>query len=172
MAETKIREFPVVERLGKMDVDILTVTPTIETSTIDANDVLFNPVEITNAVSVPGGRSLLHSICLIDQTNTSVDAGVEIDLVFTQDSTNLGTLDAAVSCADTVLDGILGIVNVAAGDYVDMINGQIATKTNVGLTLIGVSATSTSVYVGGVVRETGTARAADAIDIRLGIIKD
>jgi len=172
MAETKIREFAVVERLGKMDVDILTVTPTIETSTIDANDVLFNPVEIANAVSVPGGRSLLHSICLIDQTNTAVDAGVSIDLVFTQDSTNLGTLDAAVSCADTVLDGILGIVNVASGDYVDMINGQIATKTNVGLTLIGVSATSTSVYVGGVVRETGTARAADAIDIRLGIIKD
>jgi len=172
MAETKIREFAVVERLGKMDVDILTVTPTIETSTIDANDVLFNPVEIANAVSVPGGRSLLHSICLIDQTNTAVDAGVSIDLVFTQDSTNLGTLDAAVSCADTVLDGILGIVNVASGDYVDMINGQIATKTNVGLTLIGVSATSTSVYVGGVIRETGTARAADAIDIRLGIIKD
>jgi len=155
-----------------MDVDIITVTPTIETSTIDANDVLFNPVEITNAVSVPGGRSLLHSICLIDQTNTSVDAGVEIDLVFTQDSTNLGTLDAAVSCADTVLDGILGIINVASGDYVDMINGQLATKTNVGLTLIGASATSQSVYVGGVIRETGTARAADAIDIRLGIIKD
>jgi len=109
---------------------------------------------------------------LIDQTNTSVDAGVEIDLVFTQDSTNLGTLDAAVSCADTVLDGILGIINIGSGSYVDMINGQIATKTNVGLTLIGVSATSTSVYVGGVIRETGTARAADAIDIRLGIIKD
>ena len=172
MAETKIRRFSVVERLGKMDVDIVTVTPTIETSTIDANDVLFNPVEITNAVSVPGGRSLLHSICLIDQTNTSVDAGVSIDLVFTQDSTNLGTLDAAVDCADTVLDGILGIINVASGDYVDMINGQIATKTNIGLTLIGASATSTSVYVGGVIRETGTARAADAIDIRLGIIKD
>ena len=172
MAETKIRQFGVVERLGKMDVDIITVTPTIETSTIDANDVLFNPVEITNAVSVPGGRSLLHSICLIDQTNTAVDAGVSIDLVFTQDSTNLGTLDAAVDCADTVLDGILGIINIGSGSYVDMINGQISTKNNVGLTLIDASATSTSVYVGGVIRETGTARAADAIDIRLGIIKD
>ena len=172
MAQTQIRGFSVQERLGKMDVDILTVTPTIETSTIDANDVLFNPVEIPNAVAVVGGRSLLHSICLIDQTNTSVDAGVSIDLVFTQDSTNLGTLDAAVSCADTVLDGILGIVNVAASDYVDMINGQIATKTNVGLTLIGLSATSKSVYVAGVIRETGTARTADAIDLRLGIIKD
>ena len=172
MAETKIRKYAVIERLGKMDVDIITVTPTIETSSIDANDVLFNPVEIPFAVSDNGGRSLLHSICLIDQTNTSVDAGVSIDLVFTQDSTNLGTLDAAVSCADTVLDGILGIINVAASDYKDMINGQIATKTNIGLTLTGVSASSRSVYVAGVIREAGTARAADAIDLRLGIIKD
>ena len=172
MAETNLRGYSVDGRLNKMDVDIITVTPTIETSTIDANDVLFNPVEITNAVSVDGGRSLLHSICLIDQTNTSVDAGVSIDLVFTQDSSNLGTLDAAVDAADTVLDGIIGIINVSADDYKDMINGQIATKTNVGLTLIGASATSKSVYVGGVIRETGTARAADAIDLRLGIIKD
>ena len=172
MAYTKIRQFGVVERLGKMDVDIITVTPTIETSTIDADDVLFNPVEITNAVSVPGGRSLLHSICLIDQTNTSVDAGVEIDLVFTQDSTALGTLDAAVDCADTVLDGILGIINISRSSYVDMINGQISTKNNVGLALIGASTSSQSVYVGGIIREAGTARAADAIDIRLGIIKD
>ena len=155
-----------------MDVDIITVTPTIETSPIDANDVLFNPTEIANAVSVPGGRSLLHSICLIDQTDTSVDTGVSIDLVFTQDSTNLGTLDEAVDCADTVLDGILGIINISASSYVDMINGQISTKTNIGLTLIGASTSSQSVYVGGVIRETGTARAADAIDIRLGIIKD
>ena len=170
MAETQIRKYAVIERLGKMDVDIVTVTPTIETSSIDANDVLFNPVEIPFAVSDVGGRSLLHSICLIDQTNTSVDAGVAIDLVFTQDSTNLGTLDAAVSCADTVLDGILGIIPITS--YVDMINGQISTKTNIGLALIGASATSKSIYVGGVIRETGTARAADAIDLRLGIIKD
>ena len=172
MAETNLRGYSIDGRLNKMDVDILTVTPTIETSTIDANDVLFNPVEITNAVSVEGGRSLLHSVCLIDQTNTSVDAGVSIDLVFTQDSTNLGTLDAAVSCADTVLDGIIGIINVSADDYKDMINGQIATKTNIGLVLIGASATSKSVYVGGVIREAGTARAADAIDLRIGVIKD
>ena len=170
MAETNLRGYSIDGRLNKMDVDIITVTPTIETSTIDANDVLFNPVEIPNAVSVNGGRSLLHSICLIDQTNTAVDAGVAIDLIFTQDSTNLGTLDAAVDCADTVLDGILGWVQMTS--YIDMINGQISTKTNIGLTLIGASATSKSVYVGGVIRETGTARAADAIDLRLGIIKD
>lgn len=170
MAETNLRGYSIDGRLNKMDVDLITVTPTIETSTIDANDVLFNPVEIPFAVSELGGRSLLHSICLIDQTDTSVDAGVAIDLVFTQDSTNLGTLDAAVSAADTVLDGIIGIVPMTS--YVDMINGQISTKTNIGLVLIGASATSKSVYVGGVVREAGTARLADAIDLRIGVIKD
>tara|TARA_R110002012_G_scaffold311667_1_gene521327 strand:- start:86 stop:598 length:513 start_codon:yes stop_codon:yes gene_type:complete len=170
MAQTKIRGSSVIERLGRMDVDLITVTPTIETSTIDAGDVLFNPTEITYAASQNGGRSILQSICLIDQTDTSVDAGVQIDLVFTQDSTNLGTLDAAVSGADSVLDGILGIVPITS--YVDMINGQIATKNNIGLVLSAASSTSTSVYVAGIIREAGTARAADAIDIRLGVIKD
>ena len=169
MAATDLKGYSAAEKLNKMDVDLITVTPTIETSTIDANDVLFTPVEITNAVSITNGRSILQSICLIDQTNTSVDTGVQIDLVFTQDSTNLGTLDAAVSCADTVLDGILGIVPITS--YVDMINGQIATKNNIGLVLLS-TASSKSIYVGGVIRETGTARAADAIDIRLGIVKD
>ena len=170
MAQTLIRGSSVIERLGRMDVDLITITPTIETSTIDAHDVLFNPTEIPYATSQNGGRSILQSICLIDQTNTSVDAGVQIDLVFTQDDTVLGSLDAAVSGADTVLDGILGIVSIT--NYVDMINGQVATKNNIGLVLSAISSSSSSVYVGGVIREAGTARAADAIDIRLGIEKD
>ena len=169
MAQTELHNYTVQEKLNKMDVDVITVTPDIETSTIDANDVFFNPVEIPNAVAVNDGTSILQSICLIDQTDTSVDAGVAIDLVFTQDDTVLGSLDASVSGADSVLDGILGIISIT--NYADMINGQVATKNNIGLVLKGASS-SKSIYVGGVIRETGTARAATAIDIRLGIVKD
>jgi len=169
MAETKLQNYSVQEKLNKMDVDLITVNPTIETSTIDAHDVLFNPIEITNAVAVNDGTSILQSICVIDTTDTSTDAGVQIDLVFTQDSTNIGTLDAAVSGADTVLDGILGIISIT--NYADMINGQVATKNNIGLVLKGASS-SKSVYVAGVIREAGTARDADAIFLRLGIVKD
>jgi hypothetical protein len=169
MAQTEIHKYTVQERLGKMDVDLITINPTIETSTIDAHDVLFNPTEITNAVSVNDGVSILQSICVIDTTNTAVDAGVQIDLVFTQDDTVLGTLDAAVSGADTVLDGILGIVSITS--YADMITGQVATKNNIGLVLKGASS-SKSIYVAGVIREAGTARDADAIFLRLGIVKD
>ena len=52
MAATDIKGYSAAEKLNKMDVDLITVTPTIETSTIDAGDVLFNPVEIPYAVSV------------------------------------------------------------------------------------------------------------------------
>ena len=169
MAQTDTHKYTVQEKLNKMDVDLVTITPTIETSTIDAHDVLFNPTEIPYAVANNDGTSILQSICLIDQTDTSVDAGVVIDLVFTQDDTVLGSLDGAVSAADSVLDGVLGIVTIS--NYADMINAQIATKNNIGLILKGASS-STSVYVGGIIREAGTARASDAIDIRLGIVKD
>ena len=40
MAQTELHKYTVAEKLNKMDVDLITVTPTIETSTIDANDVL------------------------------------------------------------------------------------------------------------------------------------
>ena len=172
MAQTELHNYTVQEKLNKMDVDLITVTPTIETSTIDAHDVLFNPIEIPNAVAVNDGTSILQSICLIDQTDTSVDTGVQIDLVFTQDSGDLGALDGPVGTsggADSVLDGILGIVSIS--NYTDMILAQVSTKNNIGLVLKGASS-SKSVYVGGVIRETGTARAATAIDIRLGIVKD
>ena len=172
MAQTDLRRYGTEERLSKMDLDLITVTPTIETSTIDANDVLFNPVEIPYATSVPGGRSLLHSICLVDTTDTATDAGVAIDLIFTKSSTNLGTLDAAVSAADSVIEDILGVVSVAADDYVNLINAQVATKSSIGLTLTSSASDTTSCYVTGVIREAGTARDADAILLKIGLLKD
>ena len=92
------------KKLSQMRVDLIDVTPTIETSTIDANDVLFTSTKVENAIGTKNGRAILQSVCLIDQTNTSVDAGVILDLVFTQDATTLGGLDGAVSAADSVLD--------------------------------------------------------------------
>tara|TARA_R110000824_G_scaffold198987_1_gene383018 strand:- start:347 stop:856 length:510 start_codon:yes stop_codon:yes gene_type:complete len=169
MALTDLHKYTVAEKLNKMDVDLITINPTIETSTIDKDDNLFLSTEIPDAVSVKDDCSILQSICLIDTTDTSVDEGVQIDLIFSQNKANLGALDGAVTAADTLLDDILGIVSIT--NYVDMVQGQIATKNNIGLVLKPVDA-SKSVYIHGVIREAGTARAANAIFIRLGIIKD
>ena len=52
-----------------------------------------------------------------------------------------------------------------------MINAQIATKLNIGIVLKSTEDTR-DIYVAGIIREAGTARAADAIDLRLGIVQD
>ena len=60
-----LHEYTVQEKLNKMAVDLITITPTIQNSDTDATgDVLFDSIEIPNAVSVDGGSSLLQSVAV------------------------------------------------------------------------------------------------------------
>ena len=129
--------------------------------------VISNPVEISNCVSVEAGSSLLHSVQLIDDD----DDGAVIDLVFTQVSTNLGTVNGAIDAADSVAASILGVVSITS--YFDGIAWQIAQKTNIGLVLKAVAG-SKSIYVGAINRNGGavTKTAADDLHLRIGVIKD
>ena len=167
MAETKIRKYAVIERLGKMDVDLIDVDLVTDTDATADNGVISNPVEIANAVSVNAGTSILQSVQLIDDD----DDGAVIDLVFTQVSTNLGTVNGAIDAADSVAASILGVVSITS--YFDGIAWQIAQKTNIGLVLKAAASTK-SIYVGAINRNGGavTKTAADDLHLRLGIVKD
>ena len=167
MAETKLRQYAVIERLGKMDVDLIDVDLVTDTDTTADNGVISNPVEIANAVSVNAGTSILQSVQLIDDD----DDGAVIDLVFTQVSTNLGTVNGAIDAADSVAASILGVVSITS--YFDGIAWQIAQKTNIGLVLKAAASTK-SIYVGAINRNGGavTKTAADDLHLRLGIVKD
>ena len=166
MAETNITKYRTAERLGKMDVDLIDVTPTCDTSGTDDADVLFDYVEIPNCVSVAQGSCLLHSIQLLDID----DVGGAIDLVFQTDNTALGTIDAAVSIADADAADILGYVSLSS--YFDGIAWQMSTKTNIGLIMKAASGTS-SIYVAGVNRNgASVTHTASGIVLRIGVIKD
>tara|TARA_Y100000034_G_scaffold127926_1_gene181617 strand:- start:510 stop:1013 length:504 start_codon:yes stop_codon:yes gene_type:complete len=167
MAETKLRQYAVIERLGKMDVDLIDVDLVTDTDATADNGVISNPVEIANAVSVNAGTSILQSVQLIDDD----DDGAVIDLVFTQVSTNLGTVNGAIDAADSVAASILGVVSITS--YFDGIAWQIAQKTNIGLVLKAAASTK-SIYVGAINRNGGavTKTAADDLHLRLGIVKD
>ena len=115
----------------------------------------------------PADAQVSYTQVIFGGSNTDSEDKFYVSL--DEDDTVLGSLDAAVSGADSVLDGILGIISIT--NYADMINGQVATKNNIGLILKGASS-SKSIYVGGVIREAGTARGINDIDIRLGIVKD
>ena len=81
MAETNLRQYAVIEKLNKMDVDLITVIPTVQTGTTDADgDLLFDALEIPNAVAVNGGTSILQSVSVFHKA----DENVIFDLVFFQ----------------------------------------------------------------------------------------
>ena len=73
MAETDLHKYSVVEKLNKMDVDLITVTPTVSTGSTDADgDLLFDSLEIENAVAVPGGSAILQSVSVFHKGDQNV----------------------------------------------------------------------------------------------------
>ena len=64
MAETKLHNYSVQEKLNKMDVDLIDVTCTTAAETLADNDAVAVAIEIPNAVAVKGGSAIIQSITL------------------------------------------------------------------------------------------------------------
>ena len=143
---------------------ITTTVMSLHTDANVVNDVLAATQEIANAVRVNDGTGVIQTIVVQDDD----DNGGDIDLVFFSANTSIGSESATVSMADN--DTVLGIVEVASGDYVDMINSQVATLVNVGIAIQGATGVK-SIYLGIVARNTDT-YSASGITVRLGILQD
>ena len=174
MAETDIKGYSAAEKLNKMDVDLITVTPTVSTGSTDSNgELLFDALEIPNAVSVTGGSSILQSVSVFHKGNRTVT----FDLVFFQVTQDLGTAGSAItwggSSETTNADNAILLGHVSVSDWSDLVDVQIATKSNIGLVLQAGAATK-SIYCAAVCRGAASGDHSDAanIDIRFGIVKD
>lgn len=140
------------------------VTLSLDTSAYAVGDVLAATQEIVNAVPSTGGATALHSLLVLDKD----DLGLGLDLVFLDANVSIGTENAAVSITDADAARILGVVPVAAGDFVDLGGCRVATLKGIGLALRADIA-SRSIYVAAISRGTGTYTAA-GISLRLGFI--
>jgi hypothetical protein len=167
MAETLLRKYAVVERLGKMDVDLIDVDLVTAEAAIGDNEIISDYVEIANAVSVPGGSGIIQSITLLDDG----DQGAAMDLVFATADTDLGTLNEVISDDAAGAAGILGFVTLS--NYFDGVAWQLASKTNIGMVIKAATATK-SIYVAAVNRSGGNVDyvATDDLHLRIGIVKD
>lgn len=118
------------------------------TLTLDASvgyasgDVLAATQEITDAMRANGGTGVVHSLVVLDRD----DQGVAMDIMFLKTNVSVGTENAAISITDANADEVLGIVEITAGDFVDLVNSQLVTKTNVGLT-VGADTGSKSLFL-------------------------
>ena len=169
MAETDLRKYAVVEKLNKMDVDLIDVQPTVDDSAYAAGDLMFNPIEIPFAAAVNGGTAILQSISV---ANDDALTGA-FDIILTSNDDAPGTLNNAVSgesgLSDANADSILGIVTIS--NMVDVGGCSIGSKANIGLVLKA-AASSRSIYAWGIAQSTDNPTATGGYKLRFGIVKD
>lgn len=142
----------------------VTVSMSTPTDAQDAGDVIAATQVV--AACTPGNDipGVLHSACLIDTD----DVGVNIKAVFFSANTTLGTEDAAPDIDDTEALTVLGIVDFAAADYVDLGGSKYNTKTNIGLAIVPATGTD-DVYMA-LYSPTGGTWASGVITVRLGFL--
>ena len=174
MAQTDLHKYSTRERQNKKELDVITVTLTTDAETIGDNKVLAQSIEIPYAFSIPAGRSMIQSIVLLDEVVT----GPAVDIFFsttddeiTQDQGK--AIGEDVDDLDTIFANFVGHVNIAAGDWADMADAKLGTKSNIQLAVHGASG-STSLYCH-VVNRSGAnwvATATTNMKMKIGILKD
>ena len=168
MAETQLRKYAVIERLGKMDVDLITSTPYIAEATYQTGDLMTEDETIENAVAVMGGRCILQSISAIDTSDTG---GTIYVIITDTGATDLGTVGSAVNAADAVADNSVAIVELS--NWIDVGGAKVCTKGNIGLVMKATSTSKNLKY--GVVNVSGgdiVIGSGEDIIFKFGVVKD
>lgn len=117
-------------RSSNGDGDVYTVTYSLDTSAYASADLVADTQAIsTTAVDQEGGCVLLDSITLLDED----DQGVELFILIHSASTSMGTENSAPNISGANARNILGVVKVAAADYLDIGGSKVATIRSLGL---------------------------------------
>ena len=165
MAETKLHNYSVQEKLNKMDVDLIDVA--VATDADAAGELLITTTEIPNAVAVKGGAAILQSAMFMSN-KVLTDA---VDIFITSDSTSMGSIGDTVSglsLASTVMDGTCGWFSIT--NLFDAGAVALGEKSNIGMVCKAAS-DSTSLYLWAIAQGS-TDWDVDTGVIRLGFVKD
>jgi len=146
---------------------VVTVTPVVDTAVYTAGDLLFDSVEIPDAVRGAGGIAILQSVTILDKA----DQQVPMTLVILDTLTDMGTINNAPNPDDAECATIIGWVPVGTSDYFDFGGANVACVRNIGLVCKALAGTS-SLYVAAVNGSgTPTYGAATDLVIRLGFLQ-
>ena len=149
---------------------ILSVAATTDAEVIAQNKVIATGIEIPKAVRHNGGCSLIKSITILDEDNTSV----ECDVIFSSISTVIAqdegkAVGEDVDDLDTALQSALGWVQFVAANHTDLVDARLHTKTGIDLAIQADSGTR-SIYMHIVNRGSSvTFGKTGAIKVRIGV---
>lgn len=145
---------------------LVEVTLSADTSILADNDVAADFQEVTDFFANTRGTVTIHSLTLVDED----DQGVDLDILCSRTGGTLGTENSAVSITDANAREVQRVAAIAAADYVDLINSQIATKTNLDV-IVNANGSSTSLWIGAVVRSGTPAFTAAGLKLRMYITR-
>lgn len=146
--------------------DVITFTPTLDTSIYASGDTLFVATALSGVVRANDQRALLQSLVVIDKD----DQKPALRLLFFSASVTFGTLNAAPSISDSDAANYLGHVDIAAADYVDLGGVSVACAKGINLLLESVSG-ATSVYIAGMLTAGTPTHTASGLVFRLGVVQ-
>jgi hypothetical protein len=104
-------------------VDLIQVTPTLDTSAYASGDLICDVTTITSAAFSSGGLCELVSLTIVDQDDQTASA---YTIYITNLSTTWGTFNAAPTLSDAGALGIQAIIPIASGDWLDLGGFKIA----------------------------------------------
>ncbi len=140
-------------------------TPVLDTNILADGDVFFVAKELPNFFPTIDGDMALHSIMVLDGD----DQNIAFDLVFSRATITLGTLNAAVSISDADAANIIGIVEFATTDAVDLINSRLFYRSGIGQVLKA-SGSTTSVWISGISRGGTPTYTASGMKMKIGML--
>ena len=139
------------------------VTLSLDTSAYADGDVLADTQVIGACFRENGGKALLTNVTVFDLD----DQAGAMSIVFLKANTSLGSENSAPSISDANLTNVVAVVDVAATDYVDFANSQIADLGNIGK-VIEAASDADDLYVG-VLSEDAKTYTAAGIKLRIGL---
>lgn len=140
---------------------VIDVTLVADTNIYADNDVLAISQIVTGVSDQLGGVVELVSAILFDGD----DQGTEVECFFTTNSITPGTINGALSAADTVFDDIVGRAHFVT--FNDLINSQNCVLTGLGQ-IMQCAADSKDLYVFAVVRSGTPTYTAAGLKLKLG----
>ena len=175
MAETKLHNYSVQEKLNKMDIDLIDVTVEVDVGNVGAytaGDVMFAVTEIPNAVPVNGGVALLQSCSAIINGAADGTTTGAFDVIITSDSTTLSAAVNAAASGNTdalaVMDGTCGFFSITNAFDAGVVS--LGDKKNIGMVCKAIAG-SRSLYIWGIAQNAGD-YIEGSIVFRLGFVKD
>ena len=157
-------EAPLTQRVVAVS-KVVTIVPTYDTNAYAVGDLLFDATTIANAARFSGGGGVITGVNLIDSNDQGANA---LDILFFNTTVDGGTLNSAFALSDADALFYVGMVQIAAGNYVDAANNFIASvEANVPF-----SCAVTSLFAVGVLRSGTPTHTAGGVTINVYITQD